>query len=155
MDLNQHVGAEPARGHLELMRPEGGQKSLVQRYGRFGSRGVDEGGSPALLRVTIESELGNDQQGSTHLTKAQIHLPLGIGEEAQADHFVGHPIYLCSRVRVREAGEQTEATADGRGNLAFDRDGSVTDALQHDLHPTLPYPKLRDTEDTGYIEREM
>ena len=133
-DLDLHVGTKLPRGNGETKATQGLQESLIQRDGQLRTGRVDERWPPALAGIAVESELGNHQYGAADLVQPQIHLPAGVAEEPEPGHFLGHPIYLCRRVAVGEPDQQAEASADGAGNPAIDRDRSFGDTLEYYPH---------------------
>jgi hypothetical protein len=78
--------------------------------------------------------LGDHQHGAADFLKAEVHLPLEIGEKTQSGDLLGHPIYRRFRVPVGEADEQAKAPLDGSGGLALDRYRRSRDPLQHHAH---------------------
>src|SRR5690606_10365762 len=85
----------------------------------------------------VERELRHHEQCAAHLVQAEVHPPLGVGEEAEAEHLVGHPDERLLAVTVGEADEQQEATVDPAGHAARDPDFGARDALQERAHASV------------------
>src|SRR5437870_7988265 len=64
--------------------PEERDKPLVQRDRELLRRRVDEAGTPALLHVAIQRELGHHQHGPVHVRECKVHLALRLPQQPQA-----------------------------------------------------------------------
>ena len=109
-------------------------EALVQRDRRLRARRVDEARPPALHRVAVERELRHDEQRAADVGEREVHLVLGVGEQAEPDDLVGHPGERGLAVVVREADEQQEAAVDATGDSFADAHFGAGDSLQDDAH---------------------
>src|SRR5207253_1809491 len=64
--------------------PEERDKPLVQRDRELLRRRVDEAGTPALLHVAIQRELGHHQHGPVHVRECKVHLAVGVSDPASS-----------------------------------------------------------------------
>ncbi len=102
----------------------------------FGPCRCRERGSAAFADVGEKGELGHDENRSTDVGDASVHLGFGIGKNAHGDRLGCRDtrIRLCiSRCNANE-GKETAFNPPRRLPIDFDR-GS-TDSLQDDAHPT-------------------
>ena len=91
-------------------------------------------GPPPLGRVAVERELAHDEHGAVHVGQPEVHLVVGVGEEAKPRNLVGHPRELLGRVRVREPDEQEESPADQARHPALDFHLGPRDPLEQYAH---------------------
>ncbi len=106
------------------------------------SRRVDEARSPSLLRVTVERELRDNQNGAAHVGQREVHLVLGVRKNAKPGDLLCHPIDLGLAVAGRESNEDDETAADAaretRRTGAFANSNlGAGDPLQEDAHRQL------------------
>ena len=75
----------------------------------MGRCGVIERRTPALANITIERELGDDQNAAADLGDGTIHLAFVVFENAQADYLVGKVFNIdgCILFRDPEKHQQT------------------------------------------------
>lgn len=87
-----HHGAEAAAGDGTA---EGGggefEKFFVEGNRNFGARGVVEGGARAFARAGDERELADDEKTAGGVAHGEVHLALGVGENAECADFFGEP----------------------------------------------------------------
>ena len=76
------------------------------------ARCLDEARPPSLFGVAVERELRHDENRTGDVREREIHLLLGVAEDAQPHDFVGHPRQLFFGVAMREAREQYQPLVD-------------------------------------------
>ena len=109
-------------------------EALVERDRHLRARRVDEARPASLHRVAVERELRDDEQRAVHVGEGEVHLVVGVGEEAEADDLVGHPDERGLAVGVREADEQEKAALDATGDPIADAHFGAGDSLEEDAH---------------------
>ena len=107
---------------------------LVQRFALFGRRGLNETGTAAAARITVQSELRYRKDRATHIEKRAIHLSLLIVKDAQVGDFFGHDRGGLRRVCASHGDEYGEARADFTGHASFYHNARATDPLDYRSH---------------------
>jgi hypothetical protein len=136
-ELDVHHRAEFAGLDAKLLRSQVENESFVKRDREIRSCGVDETRPPPFLRVTVESELRNNENLSAHVGKREVHFVLSIGEESQARHLLGHPLDLRKRVRCGETDENQKSATDFPGGPLVDANFRTRDALEQNAQALL------------------
>src|SRR5665647_1572060 len=119
-------------GHIE--RLDGADEIIEEFGGPTRLLGAVEARTPALAHRCGQRELRDGQDLSPGLDEREVHLVLGVGEDAQLHAFFGEILGLGFAVPLLDADEEAEATADAAGGLALDDDPGLFHPLQHDLH---------------------
>src|SRR5581483_8787570 len=74
-ELDVHVSAEAAGGHVGAERGQGGREPLDQRLGLLRSGGGGPGRPPPPPGVAVEGELADDEDLATGLGDGHVHEP--------------------------------------------------------------------------------
>src|SRR5881628_3420103 len=143
-ELHLHHCSELSRGDLHPAPcsplPHERDKAVVERNRNIGRRRVDETGTPALLHVAVQRELGHHQHGPVHVRERKVHLAVGVPEHAQAEQLVRHPGERVARVRGREPREDEKPHPDRSRDAAIHPDRRTGYALNDYPHATPPHP---------------
>ena len=107
---------------------------VVQGLRVLRARRVDEARATALHRVAVERELRHDEHRAADVDDRAIHLVLVVGEDAQADELLGHPLDVVEGVRVREADEHGESSLDRAGDTIAHAHAGARHALNENSH---------------------
>jgi hypothetical protein len=100
---------------------------------------LNEAGSAAPTRVTVQSELRYHKDCATRIEKRAIHFSLLIVKDAQVDDFFSHDCGRFGCVRTSNAQQDEESRGDFPGHTCFDHDAGLTHALDHSSHDDLPF----------------
>ncbi len=112
-------------------------ESLVERLAEGRRRGVEERWAAALAGVAVERELADDERRSADVDEAQVGLALGVAEDAQVRDAPGQGLGPGFVVVVTDADQDHQAGADPSDDLALDRHGRTSDALEQQAHGIL------------------
>jgi hypothetical protein len=133
-ELDLHVRAEDAGGHVGPAGAERVGEGVHQRLGLLRPGRVDVGRSPSLARVAVERELADDEHRARHVGHRPVHDSLVIGEDAQLPELAGQLLGVRGVVVVGDAHEHAQAGADAAHHLAVDRHGRAGHPLDESAH---------------------
>ena len=94
-------------------------------------------------RVSVESELRDDQQRAANIRQRQVHLAAVIFKDAETNYLPGQVIRLSACVVGAHPEEHEQAETDFARDLAIHRDSGTTNALHHGAHLATALPKKR------------
>ncbi len=117
-DFDEHVAAELAGLGGDAMAAQEFGEAQDKRPGDFRRSGVYEGGTAALARVRVESELRDDDGLAFYIEKREVGFAFVIGEDAEVGDLFGEMGGLLFAVIRADAEEDDDATANF-GNRAF------------------------------------
>ena len=109
-------------------------KTQIQSFGQLGRSGIGERGASPLSAIAQQSELADNQGGSTDIDQRAVHFLLIVLEDSQFHGFMGQPSGILVRVVMSNANQNEYAMVDFSYDLAADRNTSGSDPLKHDSH---------------------
>src|SRR5437879_5425183 len=129
--LDLHVLLEGAAANREPVHFERAGERLDSFAGdlRIGRR-VPRRPAPST-RVSVEGELGHDQDLAAGVLDRAVHLPLLVLEDPKGRDLRREPCLLAVHVGPPDADQDEEAGADLRDDLVCATYGRAGDALQH------------------------
>lgn len=134
-ELNLHVSAELAGLDSEPGVGEGGEAGVEQGFADGERRAEDETGA-ALTGVAIEGEVtdSEDLAGGIELAQSEVHLSIGIIENAETGDAMGEFEGFGGGVVAVNGDESEEAGSDLAEDFTVDRDAGAGDALDDGSH---------------------
>jgi hypothetical protein len=109
-------------------------ESLVEPLGDLRRRGGDETGPAAFAAVAEQRELADDEHRPADIDQRQVHLPIGIVENAKLHRLVGKLLGVGFHIALLHAEQHEQAAADLTDDLAVDGDAGPGDALEDGFH---------------------
>src|SRR5262249_49851328 len=122
-------GAESSCLNRNALHASRGNEGLVEPLGQLRGRGLDEAWPAALAAVAQQRELAHDQERPVGVGKREIHLALGIVEDAKLDRLVGELLSVGLGVALLDAEQYDQAATDLAHDLIIDSDTGPDDSL--------------------------
>jgi len=112
MNLDQHVCPKSSARYRHAIFDKQLCHATHQWLGHFRGRSLSETGAPALTRITVQSELGDEQDLTAYIQDRTVELAFFIGEDAQVGDFIGHPSRLCLTIAFADAKQDNQPGLD-------------------------------------------
>ncbi|GAF24808.1 hypothetical protein MTY_0136 [Moorella thermoacetica Y72] len=135
---HQHVGLEPAGGHLQAPGGQGGNELAVKVKGLLRRGRGGETGPPALATVAVEGKLGNCQDFPAGVPDGQVHFTILVGKDPQAGDFIGQVLHVGRAVLLPHPQEDEQTGTDCRNLFPGYRNPGLFDTLDYRPHGRPP-----------------
>src|SRR5579885_63021 len=115
--------------NLDTVGSKGGFEAFNQLFGYSWWRGIDKAGAASLTRVSIESELRDNQSLSADVEQRTVHFAFLVAKDPQVDNFLNQDLYLGLAISLSYAKQYQQSLAYLPNNLSFNGDARRTHTL--------------------------
>lgn len=136
-EINLHHGAELSGFHAAGPGSQLCNKFLIQRDRDLRGSGVSKARPAPLCRISVQSELGDNENPSPGFLHRAVHLPFSITEDAKTDQFIRHPGDSQAVVTGPESDKNEQSRPDFAGDPLVHCHPGSCDPLNNNPHSTV------------------
>ncbi len=113
---------------------QGGGIAFIKRTGFVGFGGFDVAGPVSLPAIAVQGELTDHERFPVHGIQSQIHLPVGILENAQSRRLAGQKIGVGRSITAPDADKNQDAAGNAGHLMAIHLHPGAPHPLNHQFH---------------------
>src|SRR6266487_674650 len=125
-----HVRPEHASYDLQPIGSYHIHKTFTKRLSDGGRSGIRKTRAASFAGVSIESELGDDQNFSPNIEKRTIHLAFIVAKDAQMDNFISQGLDLNLTIVLPYSKQHQQPLTYLADNLFVNRDAGMAHTLE-------------------------
>ena len=114
-------------------------EQVVEAPGLIGWCGIVPGRAAAFPAITVQGELGDDEQLTLDIGQRQVHLALVIIKNTQVMHFIHQPVDVCFIILAMDTKEDNQTRGNSAGGRPFNVDLGGVDPLEYCSHKASEY----------------